>query len=365
MRARIMIAAAVVLATGLSTGATAAQAQPAPDDMVSTPELRGFLRDREGGFTTVAPPGASEVKVGGLNDRGELVGIGYPLTDRNAGGFAFLRDRDGGYSTFVAPGTGPESRTVASDINNRGEIVGWSDDGRQSLGYLRDRDGTFEQIEHPDASGTIPNGLGGEIAGTDVVGINDRGDLVGDFVADGTVNGFVRNRRGTYTTIRPPRAAATLLTAINDRGDIVGVYSTIGPEDLLVGNPRAFVYSRGIYRGITVPGAAGTIANGMNNRGQIAGTYVDAGGTAHGYVRDRNGDIETVDHPDAVGPSTAVYAINDKGELTGAYLALAPTSPSRVGPPRGPPGHERDGDDARDASRGGVVDRTRFQRRAA
>jgi hypothetical protein len=365
MRARIMIAAAVVLATGLSTGATAAQAQPAPDDMVNTPELRGFLRDRKGGFTTVAPPGASGVKVGGLNDRGELVGIGYPLTDRSDGGFAFLRDRKGRYSTFVAPGTGPESRTVGSDINNSGQIVGWSDDGRQSFGYLRDRDGRFERIDHPDASGTVPNGLGGEIAGTDVVGINDRGDLVGDVVADGTVSGFVRNRRGTYTTIRPPRAAATLLTAINDRGDIVGVYSTIGPEDLLVGNQRGFVYSRGIYRDVTVPGAAGTIANGISNRGQIAGTYVDAGGTVHGYVRDRDGDVETVDHPDAVGLSTAVYAINDKGEFTGAYLAPAPTSPTRVGPPRGPRRQEHDGDHARYASRGGVVDRTRFQRRAA
>jgi hypothetical protein len=336
--ASVAAAAAVAtasLAAGLGVVATPAEAQPA-DDTVSAPELRGFFRDRDGDFTTIAPPRADGVKVGGLNDRGELVGIGYPLADRIDGGFGFLRDRRGRYATFLAPGTGPQSRTVGSDINNQGQIVGWSDDGRHSFGYLRDRHGAFEQIEHPNASGTAPDGLGGEFAGTEVRGINDRGDLVGNYAANRTVNGFVRHGRGTYTAIRPPRAVATLLTGINDRGDIVGVYSTIGVDDLAA-NPRAFVYNRGVYRDITVPGAVGAFANQINNGQQIAGAYVDGQGTTHGFVRHRDGDIDTVEHPQASGLGTAVYAINNKGELTGAYLSTGAQEPDPCD--RGRTGH--------------------------
>jgi hypothetical protein len=120
---------------------------------------------------------------------------------------------------------------------------------------------------------------------------------VGNFGADGTIYGFVRDRHGTYTTIRPPRAAATLVTGINERGDVVGTYSTVGSEDLLVGAPRSFVFRNGVYRDITVPDAMGTGVNGIDNRGRVAGTYADASGTLHGFVSTRNGDIETVDHP--------------------------------------------------------------------
>jgi uncharacterized membrane protein len=328
-RSRVATVAAVVLVSGLTGGMASAQAPPGPDAATTTPTLRGFLRDRHGDFATVAPPGAVAVKVGGLNDRGDVVGIGYPAPDGNDGGFAFLRDRRGRYTTFVAPGTGPESRTVGADVNNRGQIVGWSDDGQRSFGYLRDRDHTFERIEHPDASETAPDGLGGEISGTNLSGINDRGDIVGNFAANGTVNGFVRDRRGAYTTIRPPDAAATLLTGINERGEIVGNYSTAGPEDLLVGNPRGFVYSRGVYRDVAIPGAVGVGLNGINNRGQVAGTYAGADGVFRGFVRDRRGDIETVEHPDAAGLGTAVYAINDRGDLTGAYLTTTAQEPDR------------------------------------
>jgi hypothetical protein len=110
---------------------------------------------------------------------------------------------------------------------------------------------------------------------------------------------------------------------------------------VLTGNQCGFVYSHGVYRDITVPGVVGTGVNSINNRGQLAGAYGDSDGTIHGYVRDRDGNIETVDHPDAAGLGTAVYAINGQAELTGAYLTTGTRSPSGVtaaaagGPARG------------------------------
>ena len=327
LRRGLRAAGAIALAVSVAAStASAASQSVSAADVPQTPTLRGFLRDRDGNLIAITPPGAATVKVAGINDRSAVVGIGYPSATENAGGFGFVRDRTGRYSTFRVPDTEPESRTVASDINDRGVIAGWSDDGRSSIGYIRDHDGAIVTIEHPEAEGTVPIGLGNEIAGTDLRGINNRGDVVGNFAADGTIHGFVRDRRGTYTTIRPPRAAATLLTAINDRGDIAGTYSTLGSEDLLVGAPRSFVFSNGVYRDIAVPDAVGTGVNGIDNRGYVAGTYEDANGTFHGFVSTRDGGIETVDHPDAAGLGTAVYALNDRGELTGAYLSTADQS---------------------------------------
>jgi probable HAF family extracellular repeat protein len=285
-----------------------------------TTSVRGFLRDRRGRYSVVAPPGAVFSKTGGLNNRGTVVGIGYPSPESNAGGFGFVRDGKGRYSRFRVPGTSPESRTVASDINERGRIVGWSDDDRVSFGYIRDRAGRFTRIKHPDARGSVPDGVGGKISGSELRGLNDRGDIVGNYAADRTVKGFVRDRRGNYTTIRPPGAAATLVTGINNKGQIVGQYSTIGVEDLLVGAPRAFVFSNGVYRDITVRRAVGVSANSINDRGTIAGAYLGANGVFHGFVRDRDGDVKTVDHPRSGKRGTAVYSLNDKVELTGAYV---------------------------------------------
>jgi probable HAF family extracellular repeat protein len=321
---RAICALAAVLAVALSAMAApalAATPSESDDEAPVAPRQLGFVRDNHGDFMTIRPPGAASVKVGGNNNRGDAVGIGYPSDEENAGGFGFRRDRRGRYTTFRVPGTVPESRTVAADINDRGEIAGWSDDGRQSFGFTRGRSGAIARVEHPEASGTIPDGLGGEIAGTDLRGINNRGDLLGNFAADGTVQGFVRNTRGRFTTIRRPGAAATLLAGINDHGDIVGAYSTIGVEDLLVGAARAFVYRDGVFRDVVVPDAVAVFANGIDDRGQIAGAYLAEDGTIHGFVRTRSGHVETVDHPDAAGLGTAVYALNDRGELTGAYLS--------------------------------------------
>jgi uncharacterized membrane protein len=328
--AGVVATAAFAALTLAGSGPASAAGEPAasePDPPALT--TRGFLRDRDGEFTTIVPPGAVSTKTGGLSDRGEVVGIGYPRLDGNGGGFGFLRDRAGDYTTFVFPGTGPESRTVAADINNRGQIAGWSDDGVTGFGYIRDRSGDFTKIEHPDASGTTPVGLGAEISGTDIRGINDRGEVVGNYAADGTIHGFFRDRKGNFTTVDPPGAAATFLAGLNDKGEIVGGYSKVGPEDLLVGAPRGFLLSKRRYEQIAFPGALVTFPNGITNGGEIAGAYVDDDGTTHGFVRSKRGAYTSIDNPDAGGLGTAVYAINEREATTGAYVS--PVGEARAG----------------------------------
>jgi hypothetical protein len=264
------------------------------------------------------PPSSTSTKAGGVNDRGQVVGVGYPRLTGNAGGFGFLRGRHGHYTTFRVPGTGPDSRTVATDIDTRGRIVGWSDDGMTSFGYIRDRGGDFTRIEHPDARGSSLLG-----SGTNVTGINARGDIVGNYAADGTVYGFVRDRRGNFTTIRPTGAAAVNLTAINDHGAVVGQSSELGVEELLDNAAPGFVLSKDAYREIAFPGASITVPNGITNSGRIAGTYGGDDGTPHGFLRTKRGNYTSIENPDAAGRGTAVYAINNRGETTGAYVSSA------------------------------------------
>jgi uncharacterized membrane protein len=70
---------------------------------------------------------------------------------------------------------------VASDINNAGQIVGHFGDALGTHGFL-DIDGNFTTLDAPG---------GGSF--TDAIGINDAGEIVGDFgvVGTGPHHGFV------------------------------------------------------------------------------------------------------------------------------------------------------------------------------
>ena len=100
--------------------------------------------------------------------------------------------------------------TIATGINARGQIVGvYIDAARAPHGFLLDR-GVCTTIDVPGAQGTQPND------------INNRGQIVGQYEAGGAVHGFLLDR-GTFTTIDAPGAPrATQVIGINDRGEMVG-----------------------------------------------------------------------------------------------------------------------------------------------
>ena len=76
---------------------------------------------------------------------------------------------------------------------------------------------TFSTIDFPGASFTV------------AFGINNRGEIVGNYgFADGTGHGFLLDK-GNFTTIDFPGAPATApkgALGINDGGQIVGFYGT-------------------------------------------------------------------------------------------------------------------------------------------
>jgi hypothetical protein len=265
-----------------------ADAVPVGDGFFDT--AHGFVQDRRGGTDTFDVPGATVTAPGGINDRGEVAGFWIDTGDIPPGGQAppgsvggFVRDRRGDIDTFEVPYFRLHN---VSDINNRGQIVGYYDDPGLAGGggFLRDRDGSFTDIRYPGASYTI------------IHGFNDRGQVVGSYLEAGAAP----NPDGTI-----PRNAV-----------------------------HAFVWDDGRFTSFDVRGSIYTQAFGINNRGDIVGGYYDTSGRRHGFVRDRHGrsgnrsSDRVLDVPNGAG--NVATGINDRGQIVlpdSRALALLPVAP--------------------------------------
>jgi probable HAF family extracellular repeat protein len=106
----------------------------------------------------------------------------------------------------------------------------------------------------------------------------------------------------TYTTIDDPLASATSgngtdALGINAMGQIVGTY-----HDASSGH-HGFLYSGGTYTTLDDPSAGsgfgkGTDAWGINASGQIVGDYTDSSNKEHGFLYNPNGGTyTTLDDP--------------------------------------------------------------------
>jgi probable HAF family extracellular repeat protein len=211
------------------------------------------------------------------------------------------------------PSTGPLPLQGAFGINNAGDIVGeYWDTNFVSHGYVYSH-GQYTTVDDPLA-GTAP------FQGTSAMGINDRGDIVGTYYdANWGGHGFVLSG-GRYTTLDDPNAApaafgGTLVFHNNDRGDIVGAYIAVN------GTEHGFLFSNGRYTTLdaTLAGPGGnTAAYGINNAGQIVGFFSTADGSVLGGFLLSDGQYTALNVPDAsyVLPT----GINDRGQVVGLYF---------------------------------------------
>jgi probable HAF family extracellular repeat protein len=208
------------------------------------------------------------------------------------------------YTSLDVPGA--NAGTFAHDINNAGQIVGsytifmgGLSPFSQGYGFIYNpQDGTYAILNDP---------LG---IFTSAQGINDVGQVVGNYSAVGLLHGFLYTG-GTYTPLDAPGATQTQPNGINNVGQIVGSYS-VGSVN------HGFFYNGGTYTTVDDPlaGPAGTSAYGINNAGQIVGYYTDAGGRSHGFLYS-GGTYTTIDNP--TGTDTQALGINDLGEIVGVY----------------------------------------------
>jgi uncharacterized membrane protein len=260
------------------------------------------------GPITIDLPGASRTLALDINQRGEIVGR-YTSAGQNHG---FFRDARGNITTIDYPGS---SFSVASSINDRGDILGWYSlptDPTTRHGFVR-RNGEFTSFDPPGSTFTNP------------LGINNRGEITGryctleecDAPGLGTFHGFLL-RHGVYTIIDVPGGNETNAFKPNELGAIVGGFGEAGSEEL-------FVLRRGRFAKIALPNGKPISQDngGMNAWGEIVGTYCDGAppcliGPAdnHGFLLVGH-HLRTIDVDGAA--ATALTAINAQGDMVGGY----------------------------------------------
>lgn len=201
--------------------------------------------------------------------------------------------------------------SAALGINDRGDIVGQyflpgggGPLGQGPHGYLMRKGQDFTSIDVPSALGT------GTIAG----GINSAGLIVGSYIgSDFNVHGFLLND-GVFTTIDFPGAAGfTAATDINSEGEIVGFYFDRS------GASHGFHLRDGAYTSFDPPGSIFTGGPQNNSAGDIVGYYETADGKTHVYLL-TEGAFSTID-PLGPAPMFQITApgINDRGQIAGYY----------------------------------------------
>jgi probable HAF family extracellular repeat protein len=201
----------------------------------------------EGGVMTDLGTLGGNVSVASrINDRGQI--IGDSNRERNGLFHAFLWE--GGVMTDLGT-LCPDCTSHAVAINEQGQIAGSSRPGGASGAFFWD-EGVMTEIGSAEARATVGD-------------LNDRGQVVGTlFTSEWKGPAYVWEG-GTMTHVTPmPALGAATARAINDHGHVVGYFS-----DGL--NSRAFFWNEGELMLLADEGTE-SYAHDVNNRGQIAGT---------------------------------------------------------------------------------------------
>lgn len=254
-------------------------------------------------FTSLDFPGGTLTTARGINNHGDIVGAYRTTPPRHA-----LLIRKGQFIP-LAPTTvlGTDS-SEAFQINDRGDVVGWFNDGFFH-GFLLSQ-GVVTTLDFPGASDTYAYGI--DESGT-VIGQWDLLDASGNTLV---VHGFTWNN-GAFTEFNFPGSGDTYLFGTNARGDLVGGW------DPGITSPieHGFVCSKtGQCVSFDVPftGATATQANCINANGKIAGAYIDVNGGIHAFLLDRT-NFTSFDFPGST--ITLAQGINSAGQIVGRHNA--------------------------------------------
>ena len=238
------------------------------------------------------PPTIESAIAYDINNLGQITGVAYD-SNHNAHGFVI----DGKKFTLLDY-SGATQGTYAFGINEKQDIVGNYVDNSGKHGFIYSQ-GRYTTLDHP---------TGYE---TNVTGINNSGLTVGNYRSGTGIYGFqYAQNTQTFSLINNPAAAVgnSTVSNINDSAEVVGfTYKSAA---------KAFSYAKGVYSDFSHPYAtAGTFAYGINNQQQIVGVYYDASGV-RSYLFDGK-NFTTLSAPKS--RSTTVNQINDLGQIVGFF----------------------------------------------
>jgi probable HAF family extracellular repeat protein len=251
----------------------------------------------QGTYTQIDYPGASDTKCLGINNAGDVVGIGWFEVDETGGGFLLIGD------TFTTINYENGEVAILTGINDLGKIVGYSgiDTGVDAFAYDLETQ-KFEKLKYPD-SRTFPTS------------INDAGVVIGTYIEHQQILGSFSFLYSVYSMIAPPGSSTVNAYAVSDTGKIVGVALDASTNDWF-----SFAYNRGKYEKLKLPNLLGGLVVGISPSGDaLVGNYIDSSNKNVGFVY-QNGNVTTVYFPGS--NSTAPTGINDAGEVVGWFYDI-------------------------------------------
>ena len=194
-------------------------------------------------------------------------------------------------------------------INSANTVVGWCISAKTGLDIgLEYSKGKFTSINYPKSNGT------------QVTGINDKGEVVGLYLDSASAEHGFSKIGAKYASINVKGATATVAWGVNNKGQIT-VYGTNA-----AGYNDAYLVTGKTFKKIDNPNAnktagEGTIVHTPNNKGDIDGTYYDTAGNERGWLL-HLGKYYDVSDPN--GPNvTRADGLNDKLEIVGRYTPSA------------------------------------------
>ena len=210
--------------------------------------------------------------------------------------------------------------TVLTGINNNKQVVGYVTLGSGLSSVLVDN---FDPIHGSSVTVSLVSVPGSLV--TVASKVNDAGNIVGGY-ADSkfAVHGFLFSN-GQYTTIDFPGAIATEALGINNKNnfDIVGDYTDAH------GIVHGFLLSGKSFSTINAPFAVNTAVYAINDKQKIAGVY-DTGGPVTGGFAGTLGTISPLSYPNSPFPGTqttsTVYSLNNADEIVGMEATFFSTT---------------------------------------
>ena len=277
-------------------------------------------------YTSFDIPNSFSFIPNGINNAGQVVGSYIP-SDSNPYNseldVGFVYDPTSNSFTSLNDPAGLYG-TDADGINNRGQIVGQF--GTTGLPpYLMGLSDESFLFDTATSTYTTLNPTQHSTA----TGINDLGQVVGYIGTQYLKSFLLDTATGNLTTLADPLApavGATIAEGINNAGQILGYYTSptmVGIHGSFYGGTsEGFLYtiSTGTYTELAEPNASGdTYPIAINNLGQIVGTYSDASNNVFSFLY----DTASGSYTDLTGPAGSVYSevrgINDSGQIVGYY----------------------------------------------
>jgi len=204
------------------------------------------------------------------------------------------------YANIKFPGA---ALTIANGINNGNVIVGSFFDSNFSVHGFVYRQGRYTQVDYPDSSET------------EVLGINDNGDMVGTYQLAGPLNfhGFLWHE-GHFTSVDAPQAQfGTKVFGINKERTMVGSLD----------DSHGFIFKESSFTIFDAPrlpgGVPWTQLNGINNLGWISGQVFSAGNWRGFWLK--GGDLHFLEGAGA--SDNQVTSMNGRGDVTGCHDATS------------------------------------------